>query len=255
MQKLSVAIITLNEEANIGDAIDSVSFADEVVVVDSLSTDRTCEIASARGAVVVEQEFLGHVEQKSLAIDHTTCSWVLSIDADERVTPELADKIKQVLAEGDHAADAYEVNRRVFYLGRWIRHSGWYPDRRIRLFRRDRAHWQGTNPHDWLVCRDGKTARLDADLLHYSYRDMAHHLQTMNFFTDISSRELFKKNRSSGLFQMLFHPTFSFFKKLVLKQGWRDGMPGFIIAVGTAYYVFLKYAKLWELNHTGEARK
>lgn len=255
MQKLSVAIITLNEEANIGDAIDSVSFADEVVVVDSLSTDRTREIAAQKGAVVVEQAFLGHVQQKNLAIDRTSHPWVLSIDADERVTPELAEKIKAVLEQGDAAADAYEVNRRVFYLGRWIKYSGWYPDRRIRLFRRERARWEGTNPHDWLVCRAGKTARLEADLLHYSYRDMAHHLQTMNFFTDISSRELYKKNRRSGLFQMLFHPTFSFFKKLVLKQGWRDGMPGFIIAVGTAYYVFLKYAKLWELHHTGEDGK
>lgn len=243
MEKLSVTIITLNEESNIRDALESVKWADEIVVVDSGSTDKTVDICREYTDKVFYNPWPGHIAQKNLAIEKSTHHWILSIDADERVTPELAGEIKRVL-EGP-SVDAYAVPRLVFYLGRWIDHS-WYPDYKVRLFRRDKGRWGGINPHDKVVV-DGKVERLKGDLLHYSYKDIAHHVNTMNSFTTISAREYSKLGKEAGLLDLIFKPAGMFLKKYLLKQGFRDGMPGFIIAVSSAYYVFLKYAKLWEL--------
>lgn len=244
MQKLSVTIITLNEEANIRDALESVKWADEIVVVDSGSNDRTVEICREYTDKVFYNQWPGHIAQKNFAIGKATHSWILSIDADERLTPELAGEIRGALK--GPKADAYAVPRHVFYLGRWIDHSGWYPDYKVRLFRRDKASWGGINPHDKVMV-NGRTERLKGDLLHYSYRDIAHHVNTMNSFTTTSATEYLKLGRRAGLLDLLFKPAGMFMKKYILKQGFRDGLPGFIIAVSSAYYVFLKYAKLWEL--------
>lgn len=243
MEKLSVTIITLNEEHNIRDALESIKWADEIVVVDSGSRDKTVEICREYTDKVFYNPWPGHIEQKNLAIDKASNQWILSIDADERVTPELAGEIKRVL-EGP-SVDAYAVPRLVFYLGRWIAHS-WYPDYKVRLFRRDKGKWGGINPHDKVVV-DGKVERLKGDLLHYSYKDIAHHVNTMNSFTTISAREYSKLGKKAGPLDLIFKPAGMFLKKYLLKQGFRDGMPGFIIAVSSAYYVFLKYAKLWEM--------
>ena len=246
MEKLSVTIITLNEEDNIRDALESIKWADEIVVVDSGSSDRTVEICQEFTDKVFHNEWPGHIEQKNFAVDKTSNTWILSIDADERVSLELAEEIGKVLK--DPSADAFTVPRHVFYLGRWINYSGWYPDYRVRLFRKDAAKWGGVNPHDTVVV-SGTTACLNGDLAHYTYKDIFHHVKTMNSFTTIAAGEYEKKGKSSGLINIVLRPPFTFFKKYILKQGFRDGLPGFIIAFSSAFYVFLKYIKLWELKN------
>jgi len=246
MQRLSVTVITKNEEANIERCLKSASFADEIVVLDCGSVDRTAEIARRRGARVEVTDWPGHVKQKQRAVDAAVSDLVLSLDADEEVTPELAASIKKVLAD-DHPKDAYELTRKVYYLGRWIRHCGWYPEWRIRLFDRRKARWGGYDPHDQVVC-GGAVGRLEGDLLHYSYRDVTHHLSRINEYTDIMAREYHGKGKRGGVLQILLHPPFTFFKKYFLSLGFLDGLPGLIICVLASYYVFLKYVKLWELG-------
>ena len=247
MEKLSVTIITLNEEQNIRDALESVKWADEIVVVDSGSADRTVEICKEYTDRVFYNQWPGHIAQKNLAIDKAAHQWILSIDADERVTPELAAEIKEVLK--GPKADAYSVPRHVFYLGRWINHSGWYPDRKIRLFRSDKGRWGGIDPHDTVIV-NGEVNCLKGDLIHYSFRDIAHHINTMNSFTTIASKEYVKLGKRFRFRDILFRPFFMFLKSYVLKQGFRDGLPGIIIAVTAGYHVFMKYAKRWELSRT-----
>ena len=247
MEKLSVTIITLNEEQNIRDALESVKWADEIVVVDSGSTDRTVDICKEYTDKVFYNKWPGYIAQKNLAIDKARHNWILSIDADERVTPELVSEIKEVLKEPK--ADAYYVPRHVFYLGSWINHSGWYPDYKVRLFRRDKGRWGGIDPHDTVIV-NGEINYLKGDLIHYSFRDISHHINTMNNFTTIASKEYIKLGKRFRFRDMLFRPLFMFFKSYILKQGFRDGLAGVIIAVTAGYHVFVKYAKLWELSRT-----
>ncbi len=245
MNKITAAIISYNEEKNIRDALESVKWADEIVVVDSGSTDRTLDICRQYTDKVFVNPWPGHVQQKNFAVQKASSQWILSIDADELVSSRLASEIQKELSSPN--ADAYEVNRRSFYLGRWINYSGWYPDRKIRVFRKDRAAWGGINPHDKVIVR-GSVNRLNGNLYHYTYRNISHNVQVINSFTDISSKEYLKKEKGS-LADMILRPPLAFVKKFFLKQGFRDGIPGFIIAISTAYYVFLKYAKLWELKN------
>ncbi len=251
MPKLSVTIITKDEEANIERALKSVLFADEIVVVDSGSIDKTCEIASSYAKRVLFNEWPGHVKQKQFAVDAAENDWILSIDADEEVSPELAALIQKRLA-GESGADAYEVNRKSFYLGRWIEHSGWYPDRRIRLFNRTKAKWGGYDPHDWVEC-DSRVEHINADLLHYPYRDVSHHLQTIDRYTGIMAEQLYQKGRRASIVDILFRPVFAFFKKIVLKAAFLDGYPGFVIAASSGVSVLFKYVKLRELQN-GKAK-
>jgi glycosyltransferase involved in cell wall biosynthesis len=246
MAKLSVTIITLNEENNIRDALESVKWADEIVVVDSGSSDKTVDICKEYTGKIFYNPWPGHIAQKNFAIDKASNIWILSIDADERITPELAKEIKEIV----HCpkADAYAVPRHVFYLNKWINYSGWYPDYKVRLFRKDKGRWGGINPHDRVVV-NGKVEYLKGDLTHYSYNDISHHINTINNFTTISAREYLKLGKKASVLNLITRPPLAFFKKYILKQGFRDGLPGFIIAVSSAYYVFLKYAKLWELTN------
>ena len=246
MPKLSVTIITRDEEANIRRALDSVAFADQIVVVDSGSTDNTCRIAGEYTDQILFNEWPGHIKQKQFAVDAAAHDWILSLDADEQVSEPLAEKIRQVMS-GEPKADAYQVNRRSFYLGRWIRHSGWYPDRRIRLFNRTRARWGGYDPHDQVVC-DGHTERIEADLHHFSYRDLSHHMDTINRYTSIMADRLYEKGKRASIADVLFRPAFTLFKKLVLKAAFLDGYPGLVIAATSAVSVFCKYVKLRELD-------
>ncbi len=245
MNKITAAIITFNEEGNIHAALESVKWADEIIVVDSGSSDKTVEICRSYTDKVFVNPWPGHVQQKNFAVDKSSNEWIISIDADERVSSLLASEIKKELRLP--RADAYQVNRRSFYLGRWINFSGWYPDRKVRVFRKSRARWGGINPHDKVVVR-GCVKRLEGDLYHYTYRNISHNVQAINSFTDISSREYLLKRKGSS-FDMVLRPPMAFIKKFFIKQGFRDGIPGFIIAVSTAYYVFLKYAKIWELKN------
>ncbi|MCG3133097.1 MAG: hypothetical protein HMLKMBBP_00190 [Planctomycetes bacterium] len=247
--KLSVCIVAMNEEANISDCLSSADFADEWVVVDSHSTDRTRELAAAAGARVIERDWPGHVQQKNFALSEATHDWVLCLDADERVSPELRASILAALGSPGDAA-GFECARRTFYLGRWIRHGGWYPDRKLRLFRRSRARWGGTNPHDHVVTDPGggPVRRIGGDLLHLSYRSLSDHLRTIDSFTSIAAREKHAAGRRAGLLDLTLRPFGKFVRMYVLRAGFLDGAAGFCAAVSGAYYVFLKYAKLRELG-------
>ena len=246
MKKLSVAIITFNEENNLPRALKSVDFANEVIVVDSFSTDKTVEIAKESGAVVSQREFPGHVDQKNHALSLTTHDWVLSIDADEAVTDELKAEIVELLKRDDLKA-GYKMPRKCFYLGKWIIHSGWYPDYNIRFVDKTRAKWGGTDPHDKLML-EGETGTLKGDLLHYPYNDLAHHFTTINKYTSIAADRLFKKGKKAGIADITIRPFLIFFKKFILKLGFLDGLQGFVISASTMWYTFCKYLKLYSLH-------
>jgi len=244
---LSVCVIAGNEEDRIGDCLASVAWADEIVVVDSRSADRTAEIARGRGARVIVRDWPGYVAQKNFALEQAMCDWVLCLDADERVSPRLAESVRGVLVENPAAVAGYRMARRTFYLGRWILHGGWYPDWKLRLVRRGRARWGGVDPHDRLDA-DGPVGTLPGDIEHHTYRDIADHLRTIDRFTTIGARELHARGRGGAAWRMAVHPPAKFLKMYLLKAGFLDGRPGFVVAVLGGYYVFLKYAKLWELG-------
>ncbi len=243
--KLSAAIITKNEEDKIADCIDSLSFADEIVVVDSGSTDRTVELARARGAKVVHNDWPGHVGQKNFALDQTTGDWTISLDADERVSKRLRDEILVTLE--NPKADGYAIPRLVYYINRWIRHCGWYPARKVRLIRKGSGRWGGENPHDRLLV-DGRVDALRGDIYHLSFDDVSEHLRTINSFTDIAASERAAKNETAGYLSMTLRPAGTFLKMYFIKLGFLDGIPGLIISALSAYHVFCKYVKIREIT-------
>ena len=249
---LAVCVIALNEEDRIGDCLASVSFADEILLVDSGSTDRTVAIARELGARVVVRDWPGYAAQKNFALGQVAADWVLSIDADERVSPELAAEIRALLAAAPAGLAGASVPRRTWYLGRWIRHGGWYPDRKVRLVRRGRGRWEGEHIHERLGV-DGAVRALGGDLLHFTYRGIADHLQTIDRFTTEAARGMAARRRRWAALGMLVNPPLKFLKMYLLKAGFLDGLPGLVVAVLGSYYVFLKYAKLWELRRGAPA--
>ena len=244
MIKLSAVIITLNEERNIGRCIASLQgIADEILVVDSLSADRTEEICLELGVRFIKQPFLGYIEQKNFALAHAKHDHVLSLDADEALTDELRASISAAL--GSWKADGYYFNRLTNFCGQWIRHGGWYPDRKLRLVNRLKASWQGTNPHDKLVLnKDSKSAFLQGDLLHYSFYTIDQHVTQINHFTAIKARVMFENRKHAPIWKMIFSPCFKFLKIYFFKMGILDGVYGYVIARNSAHSTFLKYAKL-----------
>ena len=251
MPKVSACLITLNEARNIEECLSSVKWADEIVVVDSGSTDGTVELCRRFTDRVLVMNWAGHVAQKNRAVEAASNDWVFCIDADERVTPELAREIKSILSEEPPCA-GYTVPRRTWYAGRWIWHGGWYPDRKLRLFDRKRGRFTGMDPHDRVEVK-GPVGKLRNDLLHYSYRDIAHHVRQINRYTDTMAE--LKAGRGVGvpLLRMISYPPVKFFKMYLLRMGFLDGPQGLILAVLGAVYEFLKYAKLWEIR-VGEKR-
>jgi glycosyltransferase involved in cell wall biosynthesis len=250
--KISALVVCGNEEANIADCLESVRWCDEIVVVDSLSSDRTPEIARRFTDRVIQRPWPGYVAQKQFALEQATCDWVLSLDADERCTPALRDAIRGALAGAEAAGVAgFEVRRHVFYLGRWIEHGGWYPDWKLRVARRERVRWSGTDPHDRMEV-DGRVGRLEADLVHYTYRDFAHQLRTVDRFSEIVAEGWLKDGRRFSLLDALFHPPAKFLACYVWKRGFLDGWPGFVIAATSAFYVFAKQVKLREKQRARE---
>lgn len=243
--KLSVTIITFNEEKNIGRCLRSVMpVADEVVVVDSLSTDGTEAICREYNVRFVKEKFRGHIQQKNYAMELAQHDFILSLDADEELTPEL---IQSILAVKENPqAHAYSFNRLSSYCGTFIRHGTWYPDRKIRLWNKHKGKWGGENPHDRVIVGEGIIPqRLPGDLRHYTYHTVADHLAQMNKFSDIAAAEAFKKGkRASVLFHLVLNPFWAFMKSYVVKAGWLDGLAGFQVAISGAYYRFLKYSKL-----------
>jgi glycosyltransferase involved in cell wall biosynthesis len=245
LTKLSVTIITLNEAANIDACLASAAWADEILVVDSGSTDETVARARARGARVLTREWPGYAAQKNWAAGEASADWILSIDADERVTPELAAEIRAALAAP--AAAGFRMPRVTWHLGRWIRTTDWYPDYQLRLYDRRRAQWQPHRVHE-SVRTDGAVLTLTRELQHFAYRDLSHHHVTMDRYTTLAAEEMFDRGRRAGVFDLAIHPPLAFLRNYVLRRGLLDGSIGFIVSAMNAYYVFLKYAKLRALS-------
>ncbi len=244
--RISAIVRTYNEEQNIQDCLASLTWADEIIIVDAFSTDRTVALARAFTDRVISQEWLGHVGQSQFATDATRNLWVFSLDADERVSPELRDEILALdLEQTPH--DAYDVPRRHFFLQRWINHSGWYPDRNIRLFRKDRCRWGGYEPHDKIQV-PGSLCHLRHDIYHYIYRDMGHYAETKNRYATRTARDHFRTGRRATLLHFTLRPLYTFFDRYLIRGGILDGAAGYIIAVMEAYGVFLKYLRLYEMQ-------
>ena len=246
MPKISVTIITLNEAEHIGPAIDSVAWADEVVVIDAGSRDDTCEIARRKGARVEIRAWAGWVDQKNHAHSRAAHDWILSLDADERVTPALAGEIRALLAT-EPARRGYRIPRVTFHLGRWIRSTDFYPDYQTRLYDRRAARWEGEYVHE-SVAVDSRPGTLRHEIQHYSFDDLSDQLARINAYSSLSARQMYERGRRSGPFALMIHPAAAFFRNFVLRRGFVDGTAGLLISIMNAYAVFVKLAKLWELE-------
>ncbi|MCP4458993.1 MAG: glycosyltransferase family 2 protein [Cytophagales bacterium] len=247
--KISVVIITYNEERNIGRCLESLgAVADEVVVVDSFSEDKTKEICEIYKVRFVEHVFDGHIQQKNYALELAKNDWVLSLDADEALTDELRDSI--CIAKKTDDVDAWELKRLTNFCGKWIKHAGWYPDKKIRLWKKSIGQWGGQNPHDRVVLsEEAKIGKLTGDLLHYSFYSISEHIQQIQKFSTIAAESAYANGNRANLFaNILLGPFYTFFKKYILQAGFMDGYFGFIISVNTAYSKYLKYVKLRELQ-------
>lgn len=246
--QISVAIITFNEERNIGRCLDSVrDFADDIVVVDSFSTDKTKEICLAKGARFVEHAFPGHIEQKNWAITQAKFPHVLSLDADEAPDEELKAAILKV--KSDWSEDGYSMNRLTNYCGKWIHHCGWYPDVKLRLWDSRKGKWGGVNPHDKYELEKGaKEKHLPGNILHYSYYAVEEHYKQADKFSSIAANALFREGKKSSLLLALIKTTAKFIRNYLVKTGFLDGKYGFIISKISAYETWQKYRKLAQLH-------
>jgi glycosyltransferase involved in cell wall biosynthesis len=245
--KVSVTVITKDEAADIEAALRSVAWADEIVVVDSMSGDDTVDRAKPHASRVEVRQWAGYVAQKNYAASVASHDWIFSLDADERATPALGDEIKAVLA-APPAHAGYRMPRVTRHLGRWIRTTDWYPDYQLRLYDRRVAEWTGRRVHEAMTVR-GTVGSLRAELQHYAYRGIADHLETIDRYTTYAAEDMMEDGRTSGFLQLAGHPPLAFLRNYLLRGGVRDGVPGLIISAMNAYYVFLKFAKLWELNN------
>jgi glycosyltransferase involved in cell wall biosynthesis len=239
--KISATIITYNEERNIPRAIESLRCCDEVLVVDSGSNDRTVELAEKLGARVIDSPWPGYAKQKNLAAEKATHDWILSIDADESLSEALEAEIWHVKKHGPEF-DAYTMPRLARYLGKWIRHSGWYPDRKVRLYHRAHATWVGEFVHE-SVKVNGRVGHFEGNLLHFTCESLSEHLKVMDRYTTLAAEQLVSQKANVGLPRLLFEPPWTFFRSYVLKAGYLDGFEGLAIANMAALYNFIKYAK------------
>ncbi|MEZ5318844.1 MAG: glycosyltransferase family 2 protein [Vicinamibacterales bacterium] len=253
MAKLTVTVITLNEAAHIEACLASAAWADERLVVDSGSTDDTVDRARAAGARVIVRDWPGYSAQKNFAAGEAAHDWILSLDADERVSPALAEEIRARL-QADPAEPGFRIPRVTWHLGRWIRSTDWYPDYQLRLYDRRRARWKPKRVHE-SVETDGAPGQLRQDLEHYAYRDLSHHHQTMDRYTTLAAEEMHAQGRTAGLADLLLHPPAAFARNYVLRRGFTDGIPGLIVSAMNAHYVLLKFAKLWAIQAGREARR
>jgi glycosyltransferase involved in cell wall biosynthesis len=244
--KISASIIVYNEEENIAELCETVSWADEIVIVDSDSTDKTAEIARKYTDKVFNREFRGYKDKHVFADAQTSGDWIFWIDADERVTPELLKSIEELKKrDADGMPDGFRIARKTWYLDRWIKHSGWYPDYQMRLYRRSASFWDGVSPHETARVK-GKVETLNGELLHYTKRNLSEHHRVADSYTTLAAEYHYKNGRNVGAAGLFFYPVAAFFRTYIFKHGVLDGIPGLIIAMQTAYSVFLKYAKIWE---------
>lgn len=244
-------MITYNEEANIQDALESIRWADEIVVLDSFSKDRTVEICKKYTDKIISQEFVGYGKLRNIAIDHASHNWILSLDADERVTEPLKMEILQELQKGP-SADGYSIPRKSHFLGYWVRHCGWYPDyRSMQLFHKAKGRYTEVLNDDHLdLVPGGRRGYLKSPILHYTYHDLDQYLAKMDRYTTLKAQQMVKDGRRFHAHQLLTHPLFTFLKMYIFRQGFRDGHIGLILSILYTYYTFVKYAKLWELTRT-----
>src|SRR4026207_2304484 len=254
--KISATIITFNEESNIKAACESVTWADEVVVVDSNSTDRTCELAESCGARVLINAWPGFGAQKQFAVAQAQHEWIFSLDADERVSDELKQSIQSLRSEKD-LADGYEVARRTYYQQRWIRGGGWYPDRQLRLFRKSKGRWKQRHIDESVQMDPGaRVERLKGDLLHYTMQDAAHHHRMIGErYAPLAALQMFEEGRRTSVLGVASAGPAAFIRSLILKGGLRDGFAGFTIASFAAHHAFLKHLMLWEKQSADKTDK
>ena len=246
MNKISVVIITLNESRNLARCIASVAgIADEVVVLDSFSTDDTVAIAERLGARVVQQKFAGYVEQKNDATALAAHDWILSLDADEAPSTELRKSLLD-FKQSTPAFEAYSFARLTNYCGAWIRHSGWYPDKKVRLYRKNAGAWVGENLHEsWqLHDRSGQYGHLKGDLLHYSFYTLSGHIRQIEAYTEIAAKTAAARGKNAGLLKIWLAPKWRFFQDFIIRGGFLDGYPGYLVCKFSAFYTQLKYAKI-----------
>jgi glycosyltransferase involved in cell wall biosynthesis len=250
--KLSVTIITLNEAEHIAAAIESARWADEIVVVDSGSTDDTVDIARGEGARVLARDWTGYVDQKNFAAGAASNDWILSLDADERIPPALGDEIRAVMAT-DPPVHGYRMPRVAYHLGRWIRTTDFYPDYQTRLYDRRFARWRGHYVHE-SVAVDGPSGRLTHELEHYSFSDLRDQIKRINYYTTLAALQMYETGRRTGPVEMLVHPPAAFLRNYVLRRGFLDGTAGLTISLMNAWSVALKFMKLWEMQRNPKTR-
>lgn len=245
---LSVCVLACNEEQQLPRCLDSVAWADELVVlVDAKSRDGSEKIARERAQRVEVRPYAGDVEQKRQCTELASHDWVMILDPDEVMSPELAAELRAALAQTSGDCDGYELNRVTFHLGRWLRHGDFHPDWKLRVFRRSRARFEGLDPHGRVVV-EGKQLRLQGDLQHYSYRDLADQVERIQFFSSEAAAAMHAAGRRLRWHDLVLRPPARFLRGYLLKRGFLDGVPGFVVAAASAFHVFLKYAKLWELE-------
>ena len=244
--KISACVTAGNEEAKIAACLASLTWCDEVIVVDSYSQDKTFEISQQYTSHVYQHPWEGYIAQKNYIRSLARFPWILFVDADEVVSDALRDEIEREFNQGPGDTAGYRFPRMVHYLGKWIRHGEWYPDIKLRLFRKDLGHSEGQEPHD-RVSVDGPVKTLRAPLYHFTYDDLSDHIHTLNRFSSISANEKFTRGEKFRWRDLFFRPPFRFFKAYFLKHGFLDGRQGFIIAIMSSFGVFIKYAKLLEL--------
>jgi glycosyltransferase involved in cell wall biosynthesis len=241
MVKISATIVTLNEEKNIARAIESLRCCEEVLIVDSGSIDRTKTLAAQRGARVIPHAWPGYAAQKNWAAEQASNDWILSIDADEALSEELEAELLSLKKVG-MAADGYSMPRLAQYLGKWIRHSGWYPDRKVRLYDRRKARWVGEYVHE-SVQVDGTVTGLRSNLLHFTCDSLSAHMKTLDRYTTLAAQEVVAKGKARPAYRLAVDPAWTFLRTYLLQRGFQDGYEGFTIAYMAALYTFLKYAK------------
>jgi len=244
---ISGVVICFNEERRIARCLESLRFCDELVVVDSNSTDATVSIVSRYTDKLITQPFLGYVKQKNFALERATSEWVVCLDADEALSDELSAAIQSAIAQAGPDVAGFVLDRVTYFLGVWHDAGEWYPDRQMRVFRRVRGHWTGRDPHD-RVELDGAVRPLAGRLLHWNYADLADHIRTIDNFSRRQAEGMHVEGLRFRLRDLVLRPPFRFVKGFLIRGGWRKGLPGFLVSVSTAYYVFMKYAKLWELE-------
>lgn len=240
---VTLMVITLNEENNIERCIQSVPFASEILIIDSGSQDKTCEMAKKSGARVLQHEWKGFGPQKKWGSEQAQYDWILSLDADEVLSPELVEEIQQGFGKLEPTV-GYEMPRKSFHLGRWIQHGGWYPDRQLRLYHRGHSSWPDSQIHERIQAQATKS--FEADLHHFVFRDLSHQVLTNDRYSSLLSAKDFTERKKFSLFKLIFKPLTKFFETYFLKLGFFDGLAGLIIAVSAAYSIFLRQAKLWE---------